>query len=251
MSDSAPSASFSLKRLLPLLVLAAGLVAFFVFDLGRFLSFSALSEHRHELLNWVAANAWLAPLIYALVYIVVVAFSLPAGSAITISGGFLFGAVFGALYTVIGATIGATILFLIARTSLGEPLRQRAGPWLARMQAGFAENAMNYLLVLRLIPLFPFWLVNLAPAFLGVRLRTYFIATFAGIIPGTFVYSLIGAGLGSVFESGEAFAIGNVMTPEILGALIGLGLLALLPVVYKKIKAKRVNNIEPHAGGTS
>jgi len=249
MSKNGPNAVFSLKRLLPLFVLLAGLVAFFAFDLGRFASFDALSEHRRELLDLVADHALLAPLVYTLVYVIVVAFSLPAGALITISGGFLFGAVFGALYTVFGATIGATILFFIAKTSLGEPLRQRAGPWLARMQAGFSENAMNYLLVLRLIPLFPFWLVNLAPAFLGVRLHTYVIATFSGIIPGTFVYSLVGAGLGSVFESGEAFQIGNVMTPEILGALVGLGLLALLPVVYKKMKAKRANDTKPQAGG--
>ena len=227
-----------LKRYLPVAVVVSGLLLFYLFDLGHYLSFEQLRENRYDLLEWVSAHALLAPLVYIIIYIVVVAFSLPGGAVMTVSGGFLFGALFGTLYTVFGATVGATLLFLIARTSLGEALKQRAGPWLARMQAGFNENAMSYLLVLRLIPIFPFWLVNLAPAFLGVRLRTYFTATLIGIIPGTFVFSLVGAGLGSVFDSGEAFTLKGVLTPEIIAALAGLALLSLLPVVYKKFKGR-------------
>ena len=231
--------SLNIKRLFLVLLLLAGLAMFFVFDLGRYLSFDALRLHRHELLEWVAAHAWLAPLAYMAVYIVVVAFSLPGGAVMTVSGGFLFGAVFGAGYTVIGATLGATILFLIAKSALGEPLKARAGPWLAKLESGFNDNALNYLLVLRLIPLFPFWLVNLAPAFLGVRLRTYVLATFVGIIPGTFVYSLVGAGLGSVFDQGGEVSLAGVLTPEIIAALLGLALLSLLPVAYKKLRGGR------------
>ena len=236
--ETSKTSTSNAKRWLPVAVLITGLFAYFQFDLGHYLSFELLREHRFTLLEWVSAHFLLAPLVYIVIYIVVVAFSLPGGAVMTVSGGFLFGALFGTLYTVLGATVGATLLFLIARTSLGDALKQRAGPWLARMQDGFNENAMSYLLVLRLIPIFPFWLVNLAPAFLGVQLRTYFTATVIGIVPGTFVFSLVGAGLGSVFDSGEAFTLQGVLTPEIIAALAGLALLSLLPVVYKKIKGR-------------
>jgi len=224
------------KRWLPAAMLLTGMVLFFVLDLGRFLSFDLLQEHRHTLLDQVAEHALLAAIAFIGLYIVVVAFSLPGGAVMTVSGGFLFGALLATIYTVVAATIGATLLFLIARTSLGEALKAKAGPWLDRMQGGFNENAMSYLLVLRLIPLFPFWLVNLAPAFLGVQLRTYVIATLFGIVPGTFVFSLVGAGLGSVFDAGESFTLQGVLTGEIIGALVGLALLSLVPVIYKRFK---------------
>jgi len=239
MTDQNKSSGFSWKRIVPLLVLVAGLAAFFALDLDRYLSFSALGEHRVALLDWVGANSLLAPVVYMLAYIIVVAFSLPGGAVMTISGGFLFGAIMGGVYAVTGASLGATALFLIAKTSLGDFLLAKAGPAVKKMQAGFDENALSYMFVLRLIPLFPFFLVNLAPAFLGVPLRVYLIATFFGIMPGSFVYALVGAGLGSVFDRGEAFTLAGVMTPQMIVALAGMALLALLPVVYKKLKGKR------------
>ncbi len=236
MSNANESSGFSWRRIAPLLALVAGLVAFFALDMNRYLSFSALGEHRVALLGWVGAHGLLAPVIYMLAYVLVVAFSLPGGAVMTISGGFLFGAVTGGIYAVTGATLGAVALFLIAKTSLGDYLLAKAGPAIRKMQAGFEEDALSYMFVLRLIPLFPFFLVNLAPAFLGVPLRVYLIATFFGIMPGTFVYALVGAGLGSVFNRGETFTLAGVMTPQMLAALAGLGLLALVPVVYKKMK---------------
>ncbi len=233
------ASGFSWKRIVPLLVLVSGLTAFFTLDLNRFLSFSALGEHRVALLGWVGANSFLAPAIYMLAYILVVVFSLPGGAVMTISGGFLFGAMAGGVYAVTGASLGAVALFLIAKTSLGDFLLAKAGPAVKKMQAGFEENALSYMFALRLVPLFPFFLVNLAPAFLGVPLRVYFIATFFGIIPGTFVYALVGEGLGRVFEHGETFTLAGVMTLQMILALMGMALLALLPVVYKKIKGKR------------
>jgi len=230
-----------LKRLAPLLILVLGLVSFFAFDLDRYLSFDTLREHRQSLLGWVDGNALMAPLIYMLIYVAVVAFSLPGGLIMTISGGFLFGAVFGGVYAVIGATLGASLLFLIAKTSIGDYLLEKAGPGMKKIQAGFADNALSYLFVIRLIPIFPFFLVNLAPAFAGISLRIYFIATFFGIMPATFIYALVGAGLGSVFDRGVEFTLGSVMTPEIMGALAGLAVLALLPVAYKKLKARNRN----------
>ena len=230
--------SFSYKRLIPVGVLVLGLVAFFVFDLDRFLSFEALRENRAALLNWVDTYGVIAALIYMLIYAVAIAFSLPGGAVLTITGGFLFGSALGTVCVVFAATAGATALFLIAKTSFGDTLRAKAGPALQRMQDGFQEGALSYLLVLRLVPLFPFFLVNLVPAFLGVSLRVYVIGTFIGIIPGTFVFATVGAGLGSVFDQGGEFSAVGILTPQIITALIGLAVLALIPVVYKKIKAR-------------
>lgn len=233
------SGGFSWKRLIPLLVLAAGLVAFFAFGLDQYLTFDALKENRAWLLDQVEQSPVFAALVYMGIYIAVVAFSLPGGAVMTITGGFLFGQWLGSVYVVFAATVGATILFIAAKTALGDLLRAKAGPFLQKMEAGFREDALSYLLVLRLIPLFPFFIVNLVPAFLGVSLRVFFIATFAGIIPGSFVYATVGAGLGSIFDAGGEFSARGILTPEIITALVGLAVLALLPVVYKRYKAKR------------
>ncbi len=230
---------FDAKKLIPLLVLVAGLIAFFAFDLDQYLTFEALRENRAWLLNHVQNSAVLAALVFIGLYIAVVAFSLPGGAVMTITGGFLFGQVLGTLYVVFAATIGATILFLAAKTALGDYLRAKAGPFLRKMEEGFSENALNYLLILRLIPLFPFFIVNLVPAFLGVSLRVFVIATFIGIIPGTFVFIAVGTGLGSIFDSGEEFTASGILTPEILTALIGLAILAIVPIVYKRVKARK------------
>ncbi len=223
-----------IKRLFPMLVLMAGLVLFFALDLGRFLNLEALAEHRAWLLAQVQAHPLLAPAIYMLLYILVVAFSLPGGAVMTVTGGFLFGTLAGGIYAVIGATLGATALFLVAKTSIGDVLLDKAGDSIRRMQQGFSEDAMSYLFVLRLVPVFPFFLVNLAPAFLGVPLKTYLIATFFGIMPATFIYALAGSGIGSILQQGGAISLAGVMTPQMIGALIGLAALALLPVIYRR-----------------
>jgi uncharacterized membrane protein YdjX (TVP38/TMEM64 family) len=235
-------ARLSLKRAWPLLALALAIVAVFALDLDRYLTFSELREHREALSDLVADNMLLAALAFAVVYALAIALSVPGGAILTIAGGFMFGSLLATLLVLIAATLGATLVFLIAKTALGDPLRARAGPFLKRMEAGFQEDALNYLLVLRLIPLFPFWIVNLVPAFLGVPLRTYVLGTFVGIIPGSFVFASVGAGIGSVLDSGQDFSPSSVLTPEIVIALIGLAVLALLPVVYRKIKARSAHN---------
>ncbi len=227
------------KRLLPLLVLGAAIAAAFASGLHEHLSIETLRQHRAVLNLFVAENTVLAALAFVTIYALSTALSLPGGVILTVAGGFLFGVTLGTLYVVFAATLGATAVFLIARTALGSALRDRAGPFLQRMEAGFRENALSYLLVLRLIPLFPFFIVNLVPAFLGVPLRTYILGTFFGIIPGTLVFILAGAGLGSVFDQGGAFSAGTVLTPEVVAGLVGLSLLSLLPVAYKRVKARR------------
>lgn len=226
------------KRLLPLGVLILAIGAFFASGLHRYLSFDALQEHRETLLNFVNGYPLLAPLVYVVVYAAATALSVPGGVILTIAGGFLFGTWFGGLLVVIGATLGATAVFLIAKTALGNILREKAGPWLAKMEAGFQENALSYLLFLRLIPVFPFWLVNLVPAFLGVPLAIYVLGTFVGIIPGSLVFASVGNGLGAVFDAGGTPDLGIIFQPAILGPIIALSVLALMPVAYKRFKAK-------------
>ena len=232
------SASSPLLHYLPLAVLGAGLVAFFALGLQRYVTFETLARHREMLLASVGEHRLLAPAVYIAAYVVVVAFSLPGAALLTLTGGFLFGTLAGGLLTVIGATVGATALFIAARTAFADLLRAKAGPTLQRMEDGFRRNAFNYLLVLRLIPAFPFFLVNLVPAFLDVPLRTYVVATAIGIIPGTFVYASLGNGLGAVFDAGGTPNLGLVFTPSILLPLIGLAALALLPVIYRRVKGE-------------
>lgn len=230
---------FGLGKLLPIGILAAGIVAFFAFGLDEYLTIDALRENRGILMEFVADNPMIAPLLFMALYSAAVVFSFPGAMIMTISGGFLFGSVLGTAWVVLSATLGATILFVIAKTSLGDLLRAKAGPWLKKMENGFRENALSYLLVLRLIPLFPFFVVNLAPAFLGVRLRTYVIGTLVGIVPGSFVYATVGAGLGSIFDKNQIFAATGIVTPEIITALVGLAVLSLIPIAYKKMKVRR------------
>jgi uncharacterized membrane protein YdjX (TVP38/TMEM64 family) len=223
-----------MRRLTPLLLLLTGLALFFALGLEHRLGFDALRAAHRELADWVVLHAWIAPLIYMSIYAVVVLLSLPVATVMTIAGGFLFGAWAGAAYAVMAATVGATSLFLIAKGSLGDFLLTRAGPGIRRMRDGFANHAFHYLLALRLVPLFPFFLVNLAPAFLGVRWTTYVAATFIGIMPAAFIYALVGSGLGRVFDHGGRFSAAAVLTPPLIAGLCGLAVLALLPVAYRR-----------------
>ncbi|MBI1262027.1 MAG: TVP38/TMEM64 family protein [Rhizobiales bacterium] len=234
-----PKTSFSWKRLWPLVLLAAGLAAFFLLGLDQYASLNALRDNRAALSQLVAENALLAALIYIGIYILIAAFSLPAGLVATLTGGFLFGTLLGGTYTVIGATIGATAVFLAAKTALGDVLRARAGPALRRIEEGFGEDAFSYLLVMRLIPIFPFFVVNLAPAFLGVSVSTFVITTGLGIIPGTFVFASLGNGLGAVFDAGREPDLGLLFEPQIIGPIIALACLALLPMIYRRYNAAR------------
>mgnify|MGYP005853620109 CR=1 FL=1 len=229
----------NVKRLLPLAILVILVGVAFAAGLNHYLTFDALRDNRAILLDMVERHWLLASLGFALAYTGVVALSLPGATIMTLAGGFLFGVATGSALTVVGATFGATALFLIARTALGDVLRQKAGPFLARMAEGFNKDAFNYLLFLRLVPVFPFWAVNLVPAVLGMRLAPFVLATALGIIPGTVVFSAFGAGLGSVFDSGGEVDLKSILNPTLIAALIGLGLLALFPVAARKIRERR------------
>jgi len=228
-----------LRRLALFSILVLGLVGVFALDLYTYFTLEALRDHRGALQVTVVDNGLLAAVGFAVLYSVVVALSLPGGAVMTVAAGFLFGTFGGGLIAVVGATIGATALFLIARTAVGDLFRVRAGPFLARLEEGFRENAMSYLLFLRLIPVFPLWLVNLVPAFLGIPTLTYVIGTFIGIIPTTFVFASVGNGLGAVIDAGQDPDLGIIFKPEILGPLIALALISLLPIAYKKYQARK------------
>ncbi len=230
---------FNLRRFVPLGLLLAGLGGFFLLGFDQYVSFSALSDNREALNGFVAENAVAAGLIYFVSYAAMTALSVPGGALLTLVGGFLFGLVWASILVIGGATVGAVAVFLAARTALGDSLRRRAGPWVGRLEAGFRRDAVSYMLTLRLIPLVPFWLVNLVPAFLGVSLLTYTLTTLVGIIPGTIVYVAVGNGLGATLDSGQQPDLGIIFEPTILLPLIGLGLLAMLPVVYKRLRARR------------
>jgi uncharacterized membrane protein YdjX (TVP38/TMEM64 family) len=233
------------KRLVPLAVLLALLVAFFATDLKNYASYEWLQANYMDLLFFVDQNRVAAVAIFILGYAVIVAASLPVATLITLMGGFLFGWFFGTLFTVIGATVGATILFLVARTSFGEALRRKVQPYIGKMEKGFRQDEFHYLMFLRLMPVFPFFVVNLVPAFLGVSTRMFVITTFIGIIPGTAVFNFIGSGMGEILASGEPFEPSEAASPEILIGLAGLAIISLAPIVWKKIKARRGGTVAP------
>jgi len=222
----------------------------------EYITLSNLIEHRDMLLMYVTENFALAILTYAAIYVVAVSLSFPGASLITIAGGFVFGWIYTGFMTAFSATIGATIIFSVAKTSFGAVLREKAGSRMGKLAKGFEENAFSYLLFLRLVPLFPFWLINLAPAFFNVRISTYIVATFIGILPGTFAYALLGEGLDSLVESQElanpgCSALGTceidlkaAITPEIIAAMAGLAIVSLIPILVRRFRAGNRDKLE-------
>ena len=202
----------------------------------NYLTLESIQSNIGWLDSQIAANFILVLLAYFLVYAAATAFMVPA-SFLTISGGVLFGLVFGTMGTVLGATLGACALFVIAKTSLGETLRSIVGPFLEKMQKGFNEDALSYMFALRLIPAFPFAVVNIAPAILGAKFRDYFITTLLGIVPGTLAYTWIGVAIGDTLRAGGDVNIGTLAS-NFIPAFIALGVVALIPVAYKKIFKK-------------
>lgn len=244
-----------LRRFGPLIAVAAVAVLVLAMGWHRELSLENLVRNRAALDAFVADNRLTAIALFMLAYVTVVALSVPGALFMTLTGGVLFGALTGCGASVIGATLGATAIFLVAKTAFGEHLARRAGSYAGRLAEGFRRNAFNYLLFLRLVPLVPFFIVNLAAAVLGVRLGTFIAATVIGIIPATFAFSLVGAGLDSALEAQQSiyqacldaqrtdcrldFDIKAALTPELIGALLALGVIALVPVIVKRWRAER------------
>ena len=207
-----------------------------VYALGfhRYLAFDHLKTTRMQVLAWIDIHPILAPLTYIAIYAVATALSLPGGIFLSIFGGFFFGLPWAILYVVIGATLGATTIFLSASTAIGDYLQKKAGKNLLKLRAGFQKHAWSYMLFLRLIPLFPFWLVNIAPAFFGIKLSTYLWTTALGILPGVYIYTQAGEGLGEIFDRDQAFTFASIFSWKLRIAFILIACLLLLPVVIKR-----------------
>ncbi len=226
-------------RIVPLAAIAAALALFFALGLHQYFSLETLRENREALNGWVAARPLLAVGVFVLVYAAAVAISFPGASILTIFGGFLFGLWPGVPAIVIAATLGATVIFLVARTALGDILQKRASGFVKRMEAGFREDELSYMFLLRIIPVFPFWAINIAAGLIGVKLKNFLIGTLFGIIPGSFVYASIGNAAGAAFDAGEDVSLTGVLTqPAILLPIIGLAALAALPILLKRVNKR-------------
>lgn len=231
---SARPPSTWVRKTAPVGVVLIAIAGAFLFGLDDYLSFDALARNRQALLAMFEQHAVLSVVLFIMLYTAVIALSLPGAVWLSIAGGFLFGTWFAMLWNIVGATAGAVLIFLAARYALADFFHAKVGHHMRKMERDFQENAFNYLLVLRLVPLFPFWLVNLVPALLNVRLSTYTAATVIGIIPGAYVFSSIGNGAAALIDEGVAPDIGVIFRPEILMPLIGLAVLSLIPVLYRK-----------------
>jgi uncharacterized membrane protein YdjX (TVP38/TMEM64 family) len=236
----------SLRRFVPVGVVVLAMAAIFATGLHRHVSLETLVRHRMAIDAFFAAHCVAAVAGFMAVYVVIVALSIPGASLLTMSGGILFGVAVGGAASVVASTTGATIVFLIARSACGEALARRAGPLANKIASGFCANAFSYLLFLRLVPAFPFFLVNLAPALVGVKPATFVAATVIGVVPATFAFAFLGSGLDSVLAaqggvyraclaSGATdcklqFDLGMIVTPQLLAAFAALGVIALIPV---------------------
>jgi uncharacterized membrane protein YdjX (TVP38/TMEM64 family) len=236
MTQDAPSTETKSRlnagKIAVVLAIGVAVAAFFYFDLSRFLSLQSLKDNRDSLLSFTETHAAVAAALFVLTYVAVTGLSLPGAVILTLAGGFLFGFVWGTLFVNLGATTGATLAFLASRYLLRDWVEQKFGKWLGPVQQGFTSNAFSYLLTLRLIPLFPFFVVNLVSGLTRMNVGTYVVATALGIIPGSFVYAYAGRQLGTINS------LQDIASPGVIGAFVLLGLLALVPSLYKKWSGK-------------
>ncbi|HJU06794.1 MAG TPA: TVP38/TMEM64 family protein [Nitrospiraceae bacterium] len=232
IASASPRSSTGPKIVIVALIVTA-IGAFFYFDLGRYLSLDALKANRDSLLVFTEQHYASAVALYIVFYIVMVAVSLPGGVIMTLAGGFLFGSVIGTLYVNVGATIGATLAFLASRYLLRDWVERKFGQKLGTIQEGFSKNAFSYLLTIRLIPIFPFFLVNLLSGLTRITTLTYVVATSLGILPGSFIYANAGRQLGRINSLKE------IASPNVLLAFTLLGLLTLASVLYQKWTNRR------------
>lgn len=240
---SAPATFF--KRLLPLIIIFGILAAFFIFDLGQYFSQDFLKDNRDALLAFRDSHFAVTLVGFVLIYAVVASLPFPVASLLTIFGGFLFGTFLGAGAAVLGASLGATVLFLAVKYAFQDVFRKKFGAYTAKFEAGLKENELSYLFILRLIPAYPYFVPSIVLALFDVRLRNFFLTTFFGIIPGTLVYASIGNGIGAVFEAGgEADLKGLLLKPAVIFPVLGLIVLSLIPIAYKKFaNTKATQNV--------
>ncbi|MEM6683393.1 MAG: VTT domain-containing protein [Pseudomonadota bacterium] len=227
-------------RALPIVIIVGALAALKITGATDYFSFKALQEFQGDLRSWAGQYPILAPLAVIAVYAIGTAVSVPGMVWVTLAAGFLFGTLIGTVTVVIGATLGAVTIFLAARYAFADVLRAKIGKWLDKMDAEMAGNQISYLLTIRLIPVIPFWIANLAPAFFDVKARTFAWTTFVGIIPVVAVYCSVGAGIGALLDTGQEPNLGAILlNPKVilpLAALIGF---STLPIIVRKFKQRK------------
>lgn len=231
-----PSMLTALRRFGPLALIAAGLAAAIALGLPHQLSLHQLHRHHQALETFRRLHPVLSVLAYVATYAVVVGLSLPVALPMTLTGGFLFGPWIGGVAAATGCTLGGSAVFLVCRTAAGDVLRRRAGPTIARIEDEVLADAFSYIMILRLLPVMPLWLANMALGFIEIPLSTFALATFVGILPVSLVYAGLGSGLGKVFEHGGRIDLHAVFRPEVLAALAGLAVLSLLPIVVRRMR---------------
>ena len=225
-----------LRRVWPLLLILLLFFVFFYFRINHYLSFSSLQMHHQQLVFWTNNHYFFAVILFMSIYILCIATSVPGALILTLTGGLLFGVLWGTVFVVISATIGSTIIFFLVKYALSDWVAKKTAGWVKKMRVGFQHNAFSYLIVLRLMPIFPFAVVNLVPALLGIEAKTFILATFFGIIPGSLIYASVGNSLNHLFDIGQTPNFKIIFSPPLFLPLLGLAILSLLPVLYKKIK---------------
>ncbi len=223
-------------RFAPLIVIGIGLLLFYILEVDGYLTIETIRMCSREIEAFILSHPIYSALIFCSIYITLTALSAPGAVFLTLIGGYFFPQPYSTLLVVFSATIGATLIFLAAQTAVGESLRVKASPYLQRFEKGIQNNSASYLLFLRFVPLFPFWLVNIAPAFFNVPLSTFIWTTFVGIIPGTLVFTLVGGGLGDVVNNKQPFSPEDILNPQIITGFFLLGVIALTPIFIKKFK---------------
>lgn len=235
---AANTEGFNARKLVPLIgIIIIAIIG--AITLRDYLSFESLSNNQEALLAWRDANFVFAAVGFVLIYIAIVAFSLPGAAIISLTGGFLFGVFPGFLFNLTGATIGAIAIFTAAKMGLGDYLSSKmdnAGGMVGKIKKGLAENEVSFLLLMRFVPAFPFFVANLVPALVGTRLWTFAWTTAIGIIPGGLVYTWVGAGLGEVFARGETPDLGIIFEWQILGPILALCALSSMPIIIKAFR---------------
>jgi uncharacterized membrane protein YdjX (TVP38/TMEM64 family) len=214
-------------------VMLGGLASFFVLGGHRYLTIEQLKANRAFLHDFTERHFVTMFALAFLVYLVATALSFPGGILMSFAVGFLFGRWAGTLLVVVAATIGATLAFLSARYLFADAVRRRMGPRLTRLARGFEEDAFSYILFTRLVPAFPFWLMNLVPALTPVSVRTFFFATMIGILPGSFVFVNVGESLASIHSASD------ILSGQTLMALALLGVLSLAPIAWKRLRPRK------------
>lgn len=225
------------QRLPVLVILMVAIIGAVV--LREHLTFETLRDNRAALIAFRDAHYLLTASLFVLGYIAIVTFSLPGATAATLTGGFLFGLFPGAFFNLAAATIGAVLIFMAVRAGFGRAMAARidaSDGRIKRITEAIRENEVPVLLALRFMPILPFFVMNVIPALIGVRLSVFAITTFFGIMPGGFIYTWVGAGLGEVFARDETPDMGIIFEPQILGPLVALAVLSLLPVIIRTVR---------------